>query len=700
MNTHGKFTIALTLLMVSIFYSVSTYALPGNSFSEADFAELIELDLEEILKIKVDSPSSFTETPLTSSSSLSVVTAQQWNARGDRTLPDVISHASNTMVYPTLYGGHAYQVRGYGASSSARGSATILDGVPLNPLLIRTTAYYSNSPQLGVLDKIEVIRGPGSALYGSDAFHSVISYTTFKSKEKVFNVSLESGERGFYKSTVQYSQPINSDIYFNFAAGTNGQGKQNIENLYTDAITNEELLGNYDSELEDYSTVAKLFNNERNNLHFNFSIYQNNQKHNNHPGFGAFQNKGDRTLGNLDLSTMNMKTNVIALQLKSNHSDNITYGLDSYFWKLKGINAANVTRPSGEPSVFSVFRYLEQKKYGYHANVLKKIDHINTDLALKVGVDKTSIPTNDTETFEILTSTTISSRQPATMFTDEEKIYKATLETRTHFAERLLLTLGLGWVDYPTFGDHISPRLSMVFNPNQKTAYKLIYGGAFRAPDVFELTGTPAVIGNPELEPEVLDSLELVYMYHGNNWKTEIAAYTSKWKDGIAIAEIDSTELESRTKKYFSSARSESKGIEFNIEYIQDTWSISQEISYIESKNLSANEDYSAYPSWILNSNASYKHSDKLRFNISLKVFDNYYLGDKISAVDPSLIKRGSLHSRADIRIHKKLSQHSEAWLDINNFFDHKNIHPSVWNAENGVPDTDRQISIGVKYLF
>jgi len=700
MNFHRNAFVTLFLLLAYYFYSISTYASSVSTFSEEDFSELIELNLEEILKIKVDSSSSFNETQLTASSSLSVITAEQWNAQGDRTFPDAISHATNTMVYPTLWGGHAYQVRGYGASLSARGSATILDGVPLNTLLLGTTAYYSNSPQLGVLDKVEVIRGPGSALYGSDAFHSVISFATFRSKEQLLNVSVESGEKGFYKRTLQYSQPINGDTYFNFSAAGNGQGIQNRENLYTDIIKNEEISGNYDSEVDNYSTVAKIFNNESNHLHFNISIYQNNQQHNNHPGFGALQNKGDIKLGRLDFTTMNMKTNIVSLRLKSNHSSNYTFGLNSYFWQLKGAQYTNITRSSGEPSVFVVLRHLEERKYGYHANLLKSLDVINTDLALKVGMDNSSITTNDIESFEILSSTVISPRRADQILIDEQKVYKSTLETRTHFSQRLLMIFGVGWVNYPTFGDHVSPRLSLVFNPHEKTAYKLIYGSAFRAPVISELTGTITIIGNPELEPEVLDSIEFVYLYHGNNWQSEVAVYSSKWQDGISINSVEPTSSDSRTRKYFSSAKSKSKGIEFNIKYTQDTWSVSQGISYIESKNLSANEDYSAYPSWILNSIASYQYSEELTINVSVKLYDDYYLGDKISANDPSSIKRGSLFARADMRIHKKLSLNSEAWFDVKNIFDHKNIHPSVWNAENGVPDTDRQISIGIKYTF
>ncbi len=687
-------------LFAFVFYSASVTALKGAWFSEADFAELIELNLEDVLKIKVDSSSSFDETQLTSSSSLSVITSQQWNARGDRTFPDVISHATNTMVYPTLWGGHAFQVRGYGASLSARGSATILDGVPLNTLLLGTTAYYSNSPQLGVLDKVEVIRGPGSALYGSDAFHSVVSYSTFESKEKLFNASLESGERGFYKSHVKFAQPLDNGTYFNVAIGTNGQGKQKIENKYRDPLTNQELSGNFDSELKNYSVVAKIFNQHSDSLHYKIRLYQNDQVHSNHPGFGELQNKENIKLGSLDFTSLDMRTSVLSLRLESSMSENYRYGLDCYFWTLKGLQYSNITNSADDPAVDTFIRYLEERKYGYHVNVFKKYNTINTNFALKIGVDNSSIKSNDIETVDLVTSAVISPRASADILYDEQIVYKSTLETQTQFSDNILLTLGLGWVNYPTFGSHTSPRLSLVLNPTENSAFKLIYGNAFRAPIVTEVTGSATIIGNPDLKPEILDSLEFVYMYLNRDWKVETSIYASEWSDGISIASVDSTDTESRTRKYLSSAKSESKGIEFGFEYSPNIWSYAQSISYIQSKNLGANEDYSAYPTWILNSDFAYEYSGDLTFNVNLKIYDDYYLGDKISARDPSSINKGGLFSRIDLRIHKRISDTSETWFDVKNIFDHKNVHPSVWNAENGVPDINRQIAVGIKYIF
>lgn len=66
-----------------------------------------------------------------------------------------------------------------GASTSVRGLATSLDGVPLNVLSFSTALYNTPNFSSSLLDRIEMIRGAGSTIYGSDAFIGVLSQKTW-----------------------------------------------------------------------------------------------------------------------------------------------------------------------------------------------------------------------------------------------------------------------------------------------------------------------------------------------------------------------------------------------------------------------------------------------------------------------------------------------------------------------------------------
>lgn len=77
------------------------------------------------------------------------------------------------------------------------------------------------------------------------------------------------------------------------------------------------------------------------------------------------------------------------------------------------------------------------------------------------------------------------------------------------------LTAGIRYDDYSDFGSTINPRLALVWQTHPKLTSKLLYGRAFRAPAFFELyaTNSPVAQGNPLVEPETLESLELAFNY-------------------------------------------------------------------------------------------------------------------------------------------------------------------------------------------
>lgn len=74
---------------------------------------------------------------------------------------------------------------------------------------------------------------------------------------------------------------------------------------------------------------------------------------------------------------------------------------------------------------------------------------------------------------------------------------------------------GVRYDQYSTCGDHISPKAGFILRPNRGNTIKLLYGQAFRAPNVYELyykssTGTSQYRDNPDLKPETIHTYELV----------------------------------------------------------------------------------------------------------------------------------------------------------------------------------------------
>jgi len=96
------------------------------------------------------------------------------------------------------------------------------------------------------------------------------------------------------------------------------------------------------------------------------------------------------------------------------------------------------------------------------------------------------------------------------------------------FAERWELTSGVRYDVYSDVGTAVNPRLALVWATSDTLTTKLLYGEAFRAPAFFELYGgnNPVAQGNPDLDPERLRSGELAFDWRVNgDWAVALNFY-------------------------------------------------------------------------------------------------------------------------------------------------------------------------------
>lgn len=78
-----------------------------------------------------------------------------------------------------------------------------------------------------------------------------------------------------------------------------------------------------------------------------------------------------------------------------------------------------------------------------------------------------------------------------------------------------MLTWGARVDHYSDFGTTVNPRAVLVWSARHDLTAKLLYGRGFRAPTILERVGLelPIVQANPDLEPEVINTVELALDY-------------------------------------------------------------------------------------------------------------------------------------------------------------------------------------------
>lgn len=165
---------SLFTLLFFFFISITSFAQELDSLvSLSAFTEESELQkqLNQATKVASGKALSTRETP----GILSVITSEEIENSGARDLTDVLRIIPGFDIGQDLYMVQGISFRGNWANEGK--ILVLMDGQPFNELLYQTTAIGNRFP-IGLIDKIEIIRGPGSAIYGGSAEYGVINIIT------------------------------------------------------------------------------------------------------------------------------------------------------------------------------------------------------------------------------------------------------------------------------------------------------------------------------------------------------------------------------------------------------------------------------------------------------------------------------------------------------------------------------------------
>ena len=195
-------TTVLALLSSSIIHS----AADAQTVAGAQL-RLKQLSIEELLEVDVTLPlrreSPVREAPV----AISVLTAEDIRRGGAVSLPEALRHVPGLFVARFNASSWVVTARGF-ASNAANKMLVMIDGRSVYSPLFSGVFWDQQSATLLDLDRIEVIRGPGAALWGSNAVNGVINVvgkpaaetqgtllTIGGGAEEQFNASLRYGGR-------------------------------------------------------------------------------------------------------------------------------------------------------------------------------------------------------------------------------------------------------------------------------------------------------------------------------------------------------------------------------------------------------------------------------------------------------------------------------------------------------------------------
>ena len=218
MNTFNKTGLAVALC--------SLFSVP-NAVAEDDF---LDMSLEELVSLEVTSVSKKSQSILESAAAVYAITQEDIRRSGAKTIPDLLRMVPGLQV--SKVNGNAWSVSSRGFNSVFSNKLLVLiDGRSVYTPLYSGVTWDIQDLILTDIDRIEVIRGPGAALWGSNAVNGVINIMT-RSAEDTQGAYVEVGagsyEQGF--GSFRYGGELGDNAHYRVYYKYNDRDRQETLN--------------------------------------------------------------------------------------------------------------------------------------------------------------------------------------------------------------------------------------------------------------------------------------------------------------------------------------------------------------------------------------------------------------------------------------------------------------------------------------
>ena len=461
--------------------------------------DLMSMNLEDLTRVKVYSASRHLENASVAPSAVSVISAEDNRRYGWRTLGDALRSLRG--FYTSYDRQYTYLgVRGFLRPGDYNSRVLVLiNGHRTNENIYDSSFVGAEfSLDLDLVDRIEVVRGPGSSLYGTNAVLCVINVITRTPSAKLavessgvaasffdrsgrFTITGGTGGASALLSASMDHAPGPLRLYFpQFASlGTN--------NGYADNMDGGHILQAFGN----YSVGGVSLQ----------ALYADRRKTYPTASYGSvFNNPADwneDTRAYFDASFSRSLASHTDLQLRA-YYDNYDYvGADAITQGGSAGNAVLLTKSRAD-------------WVGAEANFSRPIGgqriSAGADYEYSIDVVQNNFYVGQLNNF----------------YSNESPWFAAVYgEAELNFIPEVTVHAGGRLDKYSTFGQALSPRIAVVYAPNAKTTLKYISGSAFRAPNAYEEFYVDDIVvtqAPQKLRPERILSNELVFERKAEPW--------------------------------------------------------------------------------------------------------------------------------------------------------------------------------------
>lgn len=534
--------------------------------------ELLKLPLDELMQVKVITASREEENLNNTPGVTSVITTEEIRRFGGNNLYEVLERI--TSVYMTgfhLFPQNNVSLRGDLGNHADTHVLILLNGRPLRESFAGgyIFSFYLAFP-VSMIDRIEIVRGPGSVLYGSNAFMGVINVITkIQSPKKPNSVAFKQGT--FNTQALEASGSVEQD-HFKLTGG--------IKRSKTDG-----WLFSAINETGQRSEMPKQEDN-----------------------LGAYV-AGEFRHFKLNALFVNSTQDVWYIPLEHGHMTNenkrilLDLGYEHQFspdWTMQ----ANITYNGHD----TLIDYIQAVPKNY---VSQKSDDILLEGTHFVKWNQ----------WRWLFGGTVSrlSAEQIGEKSDAGNTYSVYAQGQYEWSPSLNLIVGGQLVKPVATAWHSVPRFGLIYQFTDRLGVKVLHSDAFRTATHLErFINVPTLLGDPNLTPETITTIDCNVFYNTENYQLSATYFYSHEHDLIMKSPLPN----SNASIYANIGELTFQGLELESKWKPTShFLITSALTYQTNQDQTNQDDYTTVPNWMGKIGISYDFAQ----DSSISLFDNYF---------------------------------------------------------------------------
>lgn len=511
------------------------------SAQDAKPPDLSDMSIEELAQITVYSASKREQSVSDAPSSVTIVTADEIQRYGYRTLADILETVRGFYITSDRYQSYV-GVRGFGRLGDWNSRILLLvDGHRINDDVLGQAFIGSEfAIDIDLIQRIEIIRGPSSSLYGAEAFFAVINVITRKEKQaKREEISFAAGSFGSYGGRATWDSEYKGTGFALSGSFYSSTGPTLFFPEFNSPATNYGVTSN--TNYESYQRVLATITRG------GFTLQ----------GLYNAQNKGVPTayfdsLFN-DPRTRNVQ-GIDYLDLRYQYAFGKQWQLDARTSVSKNTLYGPVAYEVA-PLPADIYSY-DGQWWDSEIKLSRSLPH---DSTLNFG-------TEITDNFRVDEFNLDPDVSPvATKVSAKSVNWAGYAQLDSEINRTFSVSAGVRYDYYVSgFGGSTNPRVALIYHAAKSTTAKLLYGSAFRAPVPYETNPDygPFYVGNSKLQPEKIRSVEgILEQGLGSHLHASGSVFYNRISNLITLETDPNTQL----SVYENSQAATAKGVELEL---------------------------------------------------------------------------------------------------------------------------------------